>query len=422
MTPLPKAAPGALARLDAALRQIAPGPLGLAVSGGGDSMALLVASAKLSIECGWNLRVATVNHGLRPEALDEALMVARICADLGLSHQILTWSQKGPVTGNLMDQARRERYRLLADWASAQGIARVAIAHTADDQAETVLMGLARASGPDGLSGLRPTWVQNGVTFLRPLLGVTRADLRGFLKEEQMTWVEDPTNLDQDYERSRVRRALSDMGQIGLTVEALASVARTMAEVQESLRVMTRQAAGRVVRERAGALFFDPVALAREPAEVQRRLVLSAVQWISPQSDAPRAAALARFQAAVLAQRPATLAGVVTRPKGQLSCLMREPAALGPMVPIDQIWDGKWRVVPVLGEAQHGRLTLGPLGYAGLAQLERAELVAQIPRDVLAISPAVWHDEKVIAAPFAEKHPLWRAKLAQEDSIFVLSH
>ena len=110
-----------------------PQRLGVAVSGGGDSVALLHLLADWARESGTELRAVTVDHGLRPEAATEAADVARACAALGVGHDILRWSGWDG-RGNLPDQARRARYRLMADWAQAHGIADVALGHTADDQ------------------------------------------------------------------------------------------------------------------------------------------------------------------------------------------------------------------------------------------------------------------------------------------------
>lgn len=415
-------ASGGSARISASLAQLAPGPLGLAVSGGGDSMAMVAACAAMAAVQGWELHVATVNHGLREEAADEAAMVSGLCARLGLPHKTLVWNHTGPVDGNVMDAARRARYALLANWAAEGGISRVALAHTADDQAETVLMGLARASGPDGLCGLRPNWLQDGVTFVRPLLGITRDELRKYLRESELAWVDDPTNDNPAYERSRMRHTLPALAQIGLTVEALAKVARNMALVQESLQKATAEAAVRTVAEVAGALVFDPQALSAEGAEIQRRLVGAAVQWISGSAERPRAQALARFCQAIIDRRPATLAGVVCKPKGAKMWLFREAACVASAVPLGQVWDSRWQAVPALVDAQTVGLHLGVLGYPGLAQLDKRLLRRDIPRDILAVGPAIWHDKKVISAPLAEKQPLWHAKLVQDFSIFVITH
>ena len=143
--------------------------LGLAVSGGGDSMAMLHMLAPLKP------RVATVHHHLRPEAEAEAALVAQTCARLGLQHTTLHWHWDG--RGNLSDAARRGRRDLLAAWNPV-----VVLAHTEDDLAETFLMRLSRGSGVDGLAAMAPAFPHMGATFLRPMLDLSRKELRTYLR------------------------------------------------------------------------------------------------------------------------------------------------------------------------------------------------------------------------------------------------
>ena len=153
--------------------------LGVAVSGGGDTMALLV--MLLALEPRPVLHVATVDHGLRVASRSEAEGVAAFCAARGIAHATLRWDDWDQ-SGNLQDAARRARYRLLSARARGLRIADVALGHTGDDNAETFLMGLARGAGLDGLSGMRRRFVRGGVTFHRPLLDMRRDALRDMLR------------------------------------------------------------------------------------------------------------------------------------------------------------------------------------------------------------------------------------------------
>ena len=398
------------------LPALAPGPLGLAVSGGRDSLAMLHAFAALAPEAGWALYVASVNHGLRPEAGAEIALVAEHCADLGLSHEALQWQHAGQIHGNLMEAARAARYRLLSDWAKTRGIGRVALAHTADDQAETLLMGLARAAGLDGLTGLRPVWEQHGTYFHRPLLHVTRADLAAYLREKGLSWVDDPTNTDDRYERARVRKALATLAPLGLSSDRLARVARQLAGAQAALREVVRAAAARHAEERAGALFLDAQALAQEPAEVQRRLIQAAVQWFSGEAQPPRAEALARFAEAVHSGRAATLAGVLLRHWRGRAVLCREAARLGPPVRPGEIWDRRWKIEtpPIPGQIR-------ALGADGLRHLPDWRSL-DLPRAVLIATPALWQGDALIAAPLAGHSQGVTATITAPFSLFLLSH
>ncbi|MFN6978079.1 MAG: tRNA lysidine(34) synthetase TilS, partial [Gemmobacter sp.] len=287
---------------------LGPGPVGIAVSGGGDSVALLV----LAVRAGVIVEAATVDHGLRPAAAVEAAGVAALCAGLGVAHSILRWHWDG--RGNLMEAAREGRMALLSDWARGRGLPAVALGHTADDLAETFLMRLARRSGVDGLAAMAARREAMGVTWLRPLLGVRRPALRAMLRREGIGWVEDPTNDDPAFARTQARRALAALAPLGIAAETLAEVAGHLAQVRAALAAQTAAAAVAVFRESGGALALDRAALAAQPEEVRRRLLDSAFRWIGATAHGPRRADLARAAAAIAAGGAATLHGARVLP------------------------------------------------------------------------------------------------------------
>ena len=172
--------------------------LGLAVSGGPDSLALLLLANAAFPDC---VEAATVDHGLRAESRDEALYVGEICAGLSCPHAILSVAVPDGAAG-LQAEARRVRYEALADWAAERGIAAVATAHHADDQAETLLMRLQRGSGIAGLSGIRATRHQGDLAILRPVLGWTKAELTQIVRQSGIEPVDDPSNRDPRFDRT----------------------------------------------------------------------------------------------------------------------------------------------------------------------------------------------------------------------------
>nr|WP_227754279.1 tRNA lysidine(34) synthetase TilS [Stagnihabitans tardus] len=339
--------------------------LGLAVSGGGDSMAMLHLLAPL------RPRVATVNHHLRPEAEAEAAMVAQTCARLGLEHQTLHWHWDG--RGNLSDAARRARRDLLAAWNPV-----VLLAHTQDDVAETFLMRLTRGAGVDGLAAMSPAFSHAGATFLRPFLHIPRATLRAYLTEIGAPWAEDPTNRDPHYLRARTRAALSD-----LPTEAIAQSARHLSEARQALDSLADLWAPKAFAEDRGTLLLRD--LAGAPPETRRRLVTRALLWLAPAPYPPRGEALTRFLAALAQARPATLAG--TRFDGKR--LYREARSLPPDVPASQIWDARFTATAPPGA------TLGALG----PDLPKDWRETGLPRAALASSPALRLEGRVISAP-----------------------
>lgn len=393
----------------------AAGPLGLAVSGGGDSVAMLHLMAPAAKAAGRVLRVVTVDHRLRPEAAGEAQMVAGICTRLGIAHDIVKWDH-GLIKGNLPDQAARARYGLIAGWARLHGIADVALAHTATDQAETVLMGLSRAAGLEGLCGMRPRFVLGGVQFHRPLLPLTRADLRGFLQRRGLIWAEDPTNDDPRYARVKARRALKTLAPLGITEASLARSAGHLATAQRALQSAEREAALRLCHEVAGAVQLDLAGFAALAPDLQRRVLILCLIWLNGEEYPPRAAGTLRALAAIAEGRAATLAGCRLRLRQGQVLISREPAALGPPVPAGQLWDGRWQVSgPDIFGAE-----VRALGAAGLASCKGWRALG-LPRDALLASPALWLGDRLIAAPLADFGPNFTATLRQSFHEFVLS-
>jgi tRNA(Ile)-lysidine synthase len=393
-----------------------PRRVGLAISGGSDSMAMLHLMARAAPDAGWQLRAVTVDHQLRPEAAREAQFVAEVCANLGVPHVVLTWDH-GPITGNLMDRARRARYALMAAWARGHGIGHVALAHTASDQAETFLMGLSREAGLDGLSGMRPRFHQNDVTFVRPFLQQTRSDLRGFLTRHDLKWVEDPTNEDAKYSRVKARRALKALAPLGITEERLANTVHHLAMAQGVLRLAAMDAALQVVTEVAGALQIDRTAFRRLGPELDRRVLLHCIKWLKNDDYPPRAPEIERLVRAIDQGKSATLAGCRLILRADQILMVREPKDLAGPVPHDQIWDGRWRIK---GPEVPG-LQVNALGAAGLLACKGWRDLA-LPREVLLVTPALWQGDQLIAAPLAGKTAGWSASVSQSFREFLLSH
>jgi len=246
-----------------------PGRLGVAVSGGPDSLALLLlAQAAFP----GRAEAATVDHGLRPESSGEARSVARVCADLGVPHATLADSEASIAGASAQSQARSLRYRLLAGWAGERDIRLLATAHHMDDQAETVLMRLARGSGLAGLAAVRPRRDEGELAILRPLLGWRRVELATIVAEAGLAAVDDPSNRSDAYDRTRFRALLAANGL--LEAPRLAASAAHLAEAEEALAwAADREWAARAAQE-GTALTLDPTGL---PPELLRRLVARAI-------------------------------------------------------------------------------------------------------------------------------------------------
>ncbi len=177
-----------------------------AVSGGSDSTALLVLLSDWLRAHSPDTRLVaiTIDHGLRAQSASEAMQVAALCERLGIAHETLSWVGDKPERG-LMAAARAARFLLLDEAARRLGATIVLTGHTADDQAETVLMRAARGEGP-GLAGIAPaTLYKRRTWFVRLLINIRRIALRQYLLAGGIAWIEDPTNANLAFERSRAR-------------------------------------------------------------------------------------------------------------------------------------------------------------------------------------------------------------------------
>lgn len=394
--------------------------LGLAVSGGGDSMALL----HLAAEAGIAARAVTVDHGLRPEAAAEALEVGRVCARLGVPHDILRW-EGWDGRGNLMDQARRARLRLISEWARGAGLDAVALGHTRDDVAETFLMRLARGAGVDGLAAMRAERRAEGMLWLRPLLGIGREELREELRRRGAAWFEDPSNENRAFDRVRVRQAMQGLAGLGLGPERLAEVAGHLAEVRAALDAQLHEAARTLVRVDRGDVLMAPGVLDL-PDEILRRLLRGAVQWVASAEYGPRGPALARLMRDLRQGKGRTLHGcrLVWRRDGLR--IGREWQAVRDLTaPVGALWDGRWRLQgPPQEDISDQPLEVRALGADGLDRCPGWR-ATNMPRASLLASPGVWRGPDLLAAPLAARPNGWVAvtdPLRNGDFLSRLSH
>jgi tRNA(Ile)-lysidine synthase len=282
--------------------------IGVAVSGGPDSLALLLLSA--GVRPG-QVEAATIDHGLRAESRGEAETVAGICTRLGVPHTILTarWDEV-PETA-IQERARSQRYRLLGYWAEERGLDAILTAHHADDQAETMLMRLARGAGVRGLAGMRPRAVTPGfhVRLVRPLLDWRHAELEQICHAAGLNPAADPSNENERFERVRVRRALA--GSDWLDPAAIARSAANLADADAALDWAVKIEWKKAVQEKRGAIVYRQNGA---PAEILRRVAARAVRKLATEGDAElRGPELDRLLATLAEGGTATLRGVLCR-------------------------------------------------------------------------------------------------------------
>ena len=386
--------------------------VGVAVSGGSDSTALLCLAQEWGEATGVRVVAATVDHGLRPEAAEEARTVARICERLGVAHAVLQW-RGWDGSGNVQAEARAARYRLLAEWGRRAGLDCILLGHTMDDQAETLLMRLGRRAGVDGLAAMATRFERAGQVFGRPLLGQRRAQLRAMLRARGIAWIEDPSNEDARFDRVKARQALAGLAGIGIDAEALSVVSANLGEVRTALDWQVAQVAREGVRIEAGDLCIALAPFAEMPGEIRRRLLVEGLLWVAGGDYAPRREPVQRMLAQIAEGQGGTLAGCVLTVRGDVLRIGREPAAVAGVQTSGPVWDGRWHV----GGPWQGGEYLRALGEDGLAEVGDWR-AAGLPRQSLVASPSVWREGALVAAPLAGHGADWQARLCPERAGF----
>jgi tRNA(Ile)-lysidine synthase len=265
----------------------APGEaLVVGLSGGADSTALLDALAWLARRQTFRLVAAHLDHGLRPDSAEDASTCEALCRDLGVSLRLGRADVRARAArdgSGLEDAARRERYAFLRDVRGQEEAVAIAVAHTQDDQAETVLLRLVRGAGATGLGAMRP---RTG-DILRPLLRVSRAEVLDHLNSRGLSWREDSTNLDVAFLRNRVRHELLPfLGRFNPKIAStLARSASVLADEADLAAGAGAELLARIGRAEGGALLLERAGLAAAHPAVARAALRRALEGLGGLAD-----------------------------------------------------------------------------------------------------------------------------------------
>lgn len=266
-----------------ALEMLAPyRSLLLAVSGGPDSVALMLLCAAWRARSAHAIAVATVDHGLRATSRSEAVQVGDWARALGFSHSLLTWEGEKP-SSRIQERARSARYGLLAACAEQIGADAIVTAHHADDQAETILFRLTRGSGVTGLAGMSPISKFGRMALLRPLLSLTKAQLVEICERRRHAFFQDPSNADETYARARLRKLMPLLAAEGLDAAALRRLGARAARADEGLDFCAQEVRRRAMLE-SGVDFarFDASMLRNPPVELLQRIIAAEIDRLAP--------------------------------------------------------------------------------------------------------------------------------------------
>jgi tRNA(Ile)-lysidine synthase len=275
-------------------------PGAVAVSGGGDSIALMHLLAGWAKATGKTAPVVViVDHRLRPGSKKEATAAAAKARALGLSATVLCWNAEAPKNG-IEAAARQARYGLMGGFLHRKKIATLYVGHTEDDQAETFLLRLARGSGIDGLSAMRklapyPHPGFPGLMVARPLLTFGRGELRAWLKALGEDWLDDPMNNDPRFDRVKMRKLAPALAGVGLTPARIALAATHLASGRDLLAGLAMALQDRISRRVPGGLLVDQDGLGGAPRELGLRVLAALLQNVSGAPYRPRFESLERL-------------------------------------------------------------------------------------------------------------------------------
>lgn len=306
--------------------------IAVGVSGGPDSMALAYLLSRWSSEKkGPRIHIISVDHGLRPEAADEAELVGRVSAVWPKTeHFVLKW-EGGKPGQRVQESAREARYTLMDAHCKAQDVCALMLAHHRDDQAETVLFRLAKGSGLDGLSGMRRMQQRGDLNLYRPLLDIPKDVILSFCAAKKIPFIDDPSNNKDQYARVRLRQSRAALEREGITSKRLAVTAKRLNRARNALEYYSAQA----FKDHASIkdsvrIVLNLKPLSDLPEETLLRVIMLGMEYLHP-SDGykPRTEKLEALVFDLLDQtymKPRTLGGVIFSRKDNELTLLREHA------------------------------------------------------------------------------------------------
>ncbi len=378
----------------------------VAVSGGGDSMALALLLDRWVRARGGRLISLTVDHQLRTDSAIEARQVGDWLSGQGIEHHILKWHDP-KATSALQENARAARYALMEDWCQENGILHLFLAHNAEDQAETFLMRLDKGSGPDGLSAMSAVTERRHCRLVRPLLSVSGGELRAFLADQGQGWVEDPSNQNDRFERIRWRRMMTEQG---ISPDGICRAAERYGQARGVLEYQAARLSARTVAVHpAGFIRIDRQGLLSAPEELGRRVLARALMAVGGAVYPPRRHKQERLMAIVSGRekQTRTLGGCQIECRDDNILIARELRALPRPLPVRPgttlTWDRRFRL-NVIGGARDAvsTLLLQPLGEHGERSIKALQLETsrfEIPRIVRLALPSLVDEKGVLSVP-----------------------
>ena len=300
--------------------------IGVAVSGGADSLCLAFHLGVYARKNRLILKAVTVDHKLRPESKAEAQGVHTLLTSWGIDHTTLSWLGPKPKT-HIEEKAREKRYDLIQKWAAQNQIKNLFLAHHAGDQAETFWIRLAHGSGADGLSAMTEQSESADLTLCRPFLGLSKATLENDLKKRHISWFHDAMNEDESYERVRWRNRQNQLSEWGLTPALLGRTTNRFARIRQALDFYTNRFVSALLDlSPKGFISVQEQAFFSLPDEIRLRVLKKALEIVASDSRSISLESLERWLS--LQPKKATLSGCILVRQGGILFVAREASRM----------------------------------------------------------------------------------------------
>ncbi len=391
-----------------------PAKIAVAVSGGSDSMALCLLAGTWCAERNVEILALTVDHGLRAEAADEAVLVGQWLLSRNIDHQVLTRTGPAPQTG-IQQFARNARYKLLLDKCNEVGATSLLIGHQLEDQLETFLMRVSKGSALQGLSVMRAKGSREGIDLGRPLLGIHRAHLREYLRNEEQDWIEDPSNESVLYTRTELGRVLQSMVSLpGSSSTAIELSVNRLQRADDALGQITDvMLDDKAHTDPLGYVQFPQSFFENVPAEINVRFLMSIFKTVRGKSDPIKLIHIEQLLGRLTrgeVRTPLTLAGCQLRPSKESWILCREPGRSAlPKTPLkggrEMTWDNRFVVMDHGSDLEREaaiEFDVSPLGDDGWSQVTESALpdyIKKLPSMVRKNLPAIWNNGEIVDMP-----------------------
>jgi tRNA(Ile)-lysidine synthase len=375
--------------------------IAIAVSGGGDSLALTFLLQRWVTDRGGELLALTVDHKLRENSTLEAETLHALLSQHKINHEILTWQGDKPAT-HLQERARAERYRLLLNTCQTRGYTTLALAHNLEDQMETFWMRLAHGSGLDGLAGMAKSRTAEGIHIIRPVLDFTREELRTTCRDFNIDWAEDPSNSNAKFLRVRLRDFETVLSAEGLTPQRLSLTLQKLEDAREALEAMANQSfAQSVSTQPLGYFSLDKTVWQNFPRDSQRRVLARLLQKLSPTDYPLGFEAIEQTRLEILdpdfTGRTLSACELFADKKDHI-LFCRELAMAQDRLPLQNsiLWDNRFKPEGFTGES----LTIGLLGETGFCLVKKEpKRNPPLPAKIGRLLPALWREETLMAVP-----------------------